>query len=108
MPEPQVVDAPASGRFEVRLGGEVAGFAEYRSSGPALAFTHTVVEPRFEGQGLGSVLARGALDAARARGAAVLPYCPFFRTWIERHPAYVDLVPADQRDSFGLGSASPA
>ena len=33
----------------------------------------------------------------------VLPYCPYVRAWLGRHPAYVDLVPADDRDRFGLG-----
>ncbi|MCW2614018.1 MAG: N-acetyltransferase [Frankiales bacterium] len=98
----RVVDDPAAGRFEVLVDDEVAGCAEYRLEGEALAFTHTVVEPRFEGQGIGSALARGALDAARERGVAVLPYCPFLRTWVESHPEYVDLVPAGRRSRFSL------
>jgi predicted GNAT family acetyltransferase len=32
----------------------------------------------------------------------VLPYCPFAREWIERHPGYIDLVPEDRRPDFGL------
>jgi hypothetical protein len=34
----------------------------------------------------------------------VLPYCPFVRGYIERHPDYLDLVPADRRSGFGLAS----
>ncbi|GJF06441.1 hypothetical protein PSD17_53880 [Pseudonocardia sp. D17] len=51
-------------------------------------FTHTEVDDRFGGRGLGGVLARGALDAARARGLRVRPDCPFIRSWIEKHPEY--------------------
>ncbi|MBB3085402.1 GNAT family N-acetyltransferase [Geodermatophilus sabuli] len=106
---PQVVDAPEAGRFEVLVDGEVAGFAEYRRTTAATAFTHTVIDPAFEGRGLGSALARGALDATRAAGSPVLPFCPFIRRYIQRHPAYLDLVPDDRRSEFGLtpGAGQP-
>jgi predicted GNAT family acetyltransferase len=71
-----------------------------------VAFIHTVIEPRFEGRGLGSLLARGALDATREAGFRVLPFCPFIRGYIERHPAYLDLVPAERRAEFTLAPAS--
>jgi predicted GNAT family acetyltransferase len=103
---PVVVDDPEASRFEVLVDGEVAGFAEYRRTASWVAFTHTVVDPAFEGRGLGSVLARGALDATREAGAPVLPYCPFIRGYIQRHPAYLDLVPADRRAEFELAPGS--
>lgn len=96
-----VEDGPAS-RFEVLVDGQAAGFATYRRNGPSISFTHTEVDERFEGRGLGSVLVRGALDAARAQGAAVLPFCPFVRRYIARHREYLDLVPIDQRARFEL------
>ncbi|MCF6745926.1 N-acetyltransferase, partial [Blastococcus sp. KM273128] len=45
------MDDREAGRFEVLVGGQVAGYAEYRRRGPSVAFTHTVVEPAFEGRG---------------------------------------------------------
>ena len=104
--EPTVVDRPEAGRFEVLVDGAVAGFAEYRRTASSVAFTHTVVDPDFEGRGLGSLLARAALDATREAGSSVLPYCPFIRGYIQRHPAYLDLVPADRRAEFELAPAS--
>ncbi len=101
----QVVDDVARSRFEVLVDGEVAGFAEYRRTPTSVSFTHTVVEPAYEGRGLGSVLARRALDATRESGAQVLPYCPFIRAWIARHPEYLDLVPAGRRARFHLPAA---
>ena len=103
--EPRVVDAPEDHRFALLADGEVAGFAEYRRNPGEISFTHTVVEDRFEGRGFGSTLAKGALDAAREEGLAVLPLCPFIRDYIERHPDYLDLVPADRRAQFGLDGA---
>src|SRR6266705_111780 len=79
-----------------------AGLVAYSRRGTTISMTHTEVDPAFEGHGYGSVLARGALDAARAEGLAVLPFCPFIRSYIKRHPDYVDLVPADQRSRFEL------
>jgi uncharacterized protein len=100
-----VVDNPAEQRYELRVDGAVAGFAAYRAGDAADTFTHTEVDPAYEGRGLGSVLVRGALDQARARGRAVRPACPFVRSFVERHPDYLDLVPATERDRFGLPAA---
>jgi uncharacterized protein len=108
--EPRVVDNAESGRFEILVNGAVAGFAEYRRSGSTVVFTHTEIDPRFEGRGFGSILASGALDAARNQRLSVLPFCPFIRGYIQRHPDYLELVPAAQRAQFGLAatSAGPA
>lgn len=80
-------------RFEARLGDTVAGFAEYTLTDELIVFTHTEVDPAFEGQGVGSALARFALDEVRDAGKRkVMPLCPFIKGWIERHREYVPLV----------------
>ena len=80
-------------RYEAVVGDEVAGFAEYMLYPGVIVFPHTVVESKFEGQGIGSRLARYALDDVRARGdLRVRPLCPFIKKWIETHPDYQDLV----------------
>ena len=101
-----VVDNAANGRFEILVAGDVAGFVDYRRAGEALSLVHTVVDPRFQGHGVGSALARGVLDQARDRGLAVLPFCPFIRSYLKRHPVYLSLVPADQRGRFALSEPS--
>ncbi|MFC8508084.1 GNAT family N-acetyltransferase [Streptomyces sp. NPDC057411] len=110
--EPQVIDRPEKSRYEIlaepdaepgtETGAETAGFAEYHLSEGEIAFLHTEIDPRFGGRGLGGLLARGALDDARARGLRVLPYCPFIRGWIGKHPEYTELVPEGRRARFGL------
>lgn len=87
-----IVDAPERRRFEARIGEEVAGIAQYLRRGSLVIFTHTEVDPAFEGRGVGSALARGALDAVRAAGGSVEPRCPFIAAWIRRHPDYADLI----------------
>ncbi|MBB6098822.1 hypothetical protein HNR42_002257 [Deinobacterium chartae] len=90
-------------RYELLEGQEVVGFAEYRPAGSAVMFTHTEIDRRFEGQGLGSTLVRAALEDVRAQGRQVVPMCPFVAAYIGRHRSeYVDLVHPQQRGVFGL------
>lgn len=89
---PQVADVEASHRFEARIDGELAGFAVYERRGDRVVFIHTEVDPAFEGKGVGSALAATALDQVRESGERVVPLCEFIAGYIERHPAYADLV----------------
>ena len=98
----EVTDVPDRSRFEVRVDGEVAGFAEYRRRPGLIAFTHTLIDPRFEGQGVASKLVGEALSEARSNGLSVLPFCPFVRAHIARHGEYLDLVPEAMRAKFDL------
>jgi uncharacterized protein len=104
--EPVIIDNPVESRFEIHVGGERAGLVQYHLSGhqdaPLISLIHTEVDDRFQGMGLASKLARGVLDEARARGLGVLPYCPYIKSWIAKHPDYVDLVPEDRRAEFAL------
>lgn len=82
-------------RYEARVDGELAGFADYRLSGDerVVVFTHTEVDDAFEGQGVGSSLVRDALDDVRRNGSAkVEARCKFVKEWIERHPDSQDLL----------------
>jgi len=97
-----VRDNPELERFEIHVDGALAGFTQYRQRRNLIAFVHTEIDPSYEGQGLGSVLVKHALDEARKRELAVLPFCPFVRGYIERHPDYLDLVPAHYREEFDL------
>jgi uncharacterized protein len=87
-----VVDDPEAGRFELRLDGVLAGVANYTRRDRRVVITHTEVEDAFEGRGVGSALARGALDAIRAQGDWVVPVCPFLAGYIAKHAEYQDLV----------------
>jgi len=98
----EVADNPDKDRFEVLADGELAGFVQYHLRGDEIAFTHTQTDDRFRGHGLASRLVQASLDAARERHLAILPYCPFMRSWITEHREYADLVPADRRGQFGL------
>jgi len=95
-----LADNPASHRFELRLAGEVAAYSEYNVLSHALLFTHTEVLPAHEGKGLGSRMAKYALEEARRRGVQVIPACPFIAAYIRRHHEYLDLVSEESRRAF--------
>ncbi len=90
-----VRDAPERRRYEVTFDGELAGFAAYREVEGARVFTHTEVFDAFEGKGVGSALARGALDDVRSSGRKLVALCPFIAAYIKRHDEYADLVDMD-------------
>jgi uncharacterized protein len=98
----QVHDNPDEQRYEAAVDAELAGFAAYRTEPGLMAFVHTEVKDAFEGQGVGSILIREALDDARRRGFEVLPFCPFVNSFIGGHREFVDLVPGSRREEFGL------
>jgi predicted GNAT family acetyltransferase len=100
--ELEVADNPDESRYEVHVGGELAGWAVYRLRDGRISFIHTEVDDRFEGQGIGSELVSRALDDARGRALEVLPFCPFVNAFLRRHREYADLVPAGERERFGL------
>ena len=80
-------------RYVIHVDGDLAGSVYYRLADGVVEFTHTEVDDRFEGQGVGSALARAALDDVRRDGSRrVVPSCPFIAAWIDRHPDYQGLL----------------
>jgi predicted GNAT family acetyltransferase len=93
MPDVETRKNEEAQRYEAYIDGERVGFAEYQLTDRLIVFTHTEVEDRCEGMGVGSALARAALDDVRGQGnRKVLPLCPFIKSWIGHHPDYKDLV----------------
>ncbi len=94
-----VVDSFEHQRYEILLGGEVAGVLHYRRHGDTIELMHTDVEQSFSGRGLASRLASAALEDARGRNTPVVPSCPFVIGYLDRHPEYNDLLATPPADS---------
>jgi uncharacterized protein len=95
--EIQVVDNPERSRYEARLGERILGVVEYELSadGKRIVLVHTEVLPDAEGMGVGSRLARGALEDVRRRGLKLTVECEFIQAYLKRHRRdYEDLVGA--------------
>ena len=86
-------------RYEVYLNGQLAVLT-YKRDGQQITFLHTGVPPALEGHGVASVLARTALEEARAQKLSVVPQCPFVASYIRRHQEYLSLLSPAERDRF--------
>ena len=92
-PTPVVNDNPGLQRYEIALDGERVGLLTYRIAGDVITMLHAEIDPVHGGQGLGTALARGALEDARSRGLSVRPLCPFVAEVVRREPdVYADLL----------------
>lgn len=87
---PAVTHDAAARRFHARVDGGLAVAAYERRNG-TMVLTHTTVPSQSEGQGVGSALAREALNFARVEGLRVEAECPFMAAYLARHPEHADL-----------------
>ena len=91
-PELTLVNNRAAKRYEALVDGRPAGYSTYEEEPGRVTFVHTVVRPQFEGRGVGSRLAKFAVDDVRARGLRITPVCPFVRAYLRRHHEYDSIV----------------
>ena len=83
----------ADRRFELMIEGKLSMIGYIMAEeNTTIVFTHTEVPEQFEGQGIASRLAKAALEFAKSKGLAVIPLCPFVKSYIHRHPEYQPLV----------------
>jgi len=90
-PSSIVRDNPKLHRFELELDG-VTAFTAYKREKGVITFVHTEVPESLSGRGVGSTLARGALDLVRERGDRVVAQCPFIAAFIKKNAVYQDLL----------------
>lgn len=88
----EITDAVEECRYEARVDGVLVGFTEYRHHDGTTLLARTEVDEEIWYHGVGSALARFALDSARKAGKRVEPVDPFIAGWIERHPEYADVM----------------
>jgi hypothetical protein len=91
-PEVTVHDDAEHDRYVVEVDGVAAGFTVYHMRGGRHFFVHTEVDDRFTGRGVGSALARHALDDVKAKGGRIVPICPFIRAFVDENPEYETLI----------------
>jgi predicted GNAT family acetyltransferase len=89
-----VTDNQAESRFEIRSGGHLAELI-YHRHGNRLVLIHTEVPEELERHGLGGRLVTAAVDRAVREGLTIVPFCPFARDWLERHPDVAGRVTID-------------
>ena len=88
----EVIDNTKQSQYDVLMDGRVVGFATYRRDAGRVLLPHAEVRPEVGGQGVGSALAKGALDDVRRQGLRAVPSCSFILDYVRRHPEYQDLI----------------
>jgi uncharacterized protein len=88
----EVSDVPEEQRYVLTVDGRRVGRLDYEVEGDMFVAKHVVVEPPYEGRGLGTALVRQVLDDVRKTGLALRPECPFVAYFLRKHPEYVDLL----------------
>ncbi len=101
MLDPEIRDNAELKRYELSVDGETA-VVTYNLSPPNLMITETLVPERLEGQGIASRLAKHVLADAKARELLILPVCPFFSSYLQKHPEHAEAVHPTYRGILGL------
>ena len=101
MTDADIHDNTESHRYELPVGGEVA-VVIYNLSGQNLMITETLVPVALEGQGIASRLAKHVIADARTRNLLILPVCPFFSAYLQKHPEHAEVVHPTYRGILGL------
>ena len=101
MLDPEIRDNAEAKRYELPVEGEIA-VVTYNLSPPNLMITETLVPQRLEGRGIASRLAKHVIEDARERELLILPVCPFFAAYFQKHPDLADAVHPTYRTILGL------
>ena len=86
-----VIDNAAKSQFELRTDGATA-IIGYSRVGDLISLDHTEVPDALAGRGIGSAIAKGALDLLQARNQKIQVRCSFITKYIDKHPEYRGLV----------------
>jgi predicted GNAT family acetyltransferase len=101
MSDAEIRDNTEAHRYELPVEGDMA-VVTYNLSEPNLMITETLVPIPLEGRGIASRLARHVIADAKARGLVILPVCPFFSAYFQKHPEHAEVVHPTYRGILGL------
>lgn len=91
--DPHVVHNSELSRYELFLGDQKIGHADYRKVAGVLEFPHTEVDPDHQGKNYAAILMREAFrDVEENNLGKVWPICPYVVTYMKRHPETHDLL----------------
>jgi uncharacterized protein len=80
----------AAHRFEARLPEGLAFLKYHYDRAGRLSLDHTEVPPAHRHQGIAALLAKEAIDFARAQGLTAVPVCPYVVAYLKEHPDPID------------------
>ncbi len=91
--EAKVIHNLEAHRYEIWLGDEKVGHADYSLRPGEIHFVHTEVNPAHQGKNLAAILMRESLeDVRKSAKAKVVPVCSYVVKYMEKHPETHDLL----------------
>lgn len=94
-PVPRVTNesgGDAAGALVLRLGFELAGRLDYRTTATEIVIDYVEVSPRRRGQGLGVHLVDAAAAWARETGRTLVPICGYAARVLRSDSNYCDVL----------------
>lgn len=82
----------ATQRFETTIDGHTAYLSYQIIDERTWNIDHTIVPDALGGRGLGSALAKTALDFARDHNIKIVPSCSFVAHYINKHQDYQNVL----------------
>jgi hypothetical protein len=77
---------------DTRTGPNLSEITWYHRADGTRVLDHTFVPAELNGQGLAAILTEAALTLARKDQVRIVPQCSYVARWLDRHPAWQDLV----------------
>jgi len=97
---PRVIHNESAHRYEIWLGDNRVGLADYSLMPGERHFVHTETDPAEQGKGYAAVLMREALNDVRENSKdKVVPVCSYVVAYMKRHPETHDLLKAPIEDA---------
>ena len=87
----EIINNPATHRFEATIGGKTA-FVQYKLRPGVMTVLHTEVPQELEGQGIASALSKQVLEYIATENLKLVPLCPYLKGYLQKHPEYQYLV----------------
>jgi uncharacterized protein len=98
--EPRVIHNESAHRYEIWVGDNRVGLADYSLMPGERHFVHTETNPAEQGKGYAAVLMREALNDVRENSKdKVVPVCSYVVAYMKRHPETQDLLKTPIEDA---------
>lgn len=94
-----IVHNLATQRFEMTLDGQTAYLSYQILDNNTWNINHTIVPKALGGQGVGSKLAKTALDYAQTHNIKIIPSCSFVARYINKYQDYQSVLKYNQLNS---------
>lgn len=83
---------PEADQYTIAVDGKNVGKAEFLDRDGRRVFTHTEVDPNYEGRGLATILIGEALTQTRDAGMPIVAQCPMVANYVAKHDEFKDLT----------------